>query len=199
MSNKNINHKGSRQYHPNNKGKKSLQECNQYSIKNYYYKNVFLKQLKEKCIINSFKLKTTYPGLLVGSGYLCTTEIEEVKIGFSFDYVSGSPYIPGSEIKGMLRSYFPKNNDDPKLNYIKSLFSNNLGLKNLSFDLIKKIENNIFDNNDCFIGAFPITEGYILDFDYITPHIKSEELDNNDIFNEPSPLKMIKVKPNVSF
>lgn len=224
MPNKNGNYKGSRQFHqhhnnngnnnkndynkknPNDNAKNSLKECNQYSIKNYYYKNDFLNQLRKKCTINSFKLVTTYPGLLVGSGYLCTTEIEELKIGFLFDYVSGCPYIPGSEIKGMIRSYFPKSDDDSKLsdedlklNYIKSVISDNSGVKNPSLGLIYEIEKSIFENNDCFIGAYPITEGNILDFDYITPHIQSMNLENNDIYKDPSPLKMIKVKPGVSF
>lgn len=58
---------------------------------------------------NSITAYTTYPGLLIGTGY--THEIGvigEFKIGFHFDYTTGIPIIPGSSIKGMLRSIFPQ-------------------------------------------------------------------------------------------
>ncbi len=56
----------------------------------------------------SFRLKTTYPGLLMGTGLEHDMKIDgAVKCGFSFDYVTGLPYIPGSSLKGMLRSFFP--------------------------------------------------------------------------------------------
>ncbi len=62
-----------------------------------------------------FKLKTNYPGLLIGSGYM--HEIggkekdhkgehlvkNELKLGFFFDYTTGLPCIPGSSVKGVLR------------------------------------------------------------------------------------------------
>ncbi len=67
---------------------------------------------------NSFRLQTTYPGLLIGSGYI--HEIgsnekdgdgeyyikHELKLGFFFDYTSGLPCIPGSSVKGVLRNAF---------------------------------------------------------------------------------------------
>lgn len=52
---------------------------------------------------------TTYPGLLIGSGYVHETLNEgEFKLGFYFDYTTGMPCIPGSSIKGVLRSVFPQ-------------------------------------------------------------------------------------------
>ncbi|MGB5927381.1 MAG: type III-B CRISPR module RAMP protein Cmr6, partial [Cyclobacteriaceae bacterium] len=57
---------------------------------------------------HSFRLKTTYPGLLIGTGYQHETGTEgEVKSGFHFDYSSGLPQLPGSSLKGLLRSFFP--------------------------------------------------------------------------------------------
>ncbi|MEZ4885615.1 MAG: type III-B CRISPR module RAMP protein Cmr6 [Chitinophagales bacterium] len=54
------------------------------------------------------ELKTTYPGLLIGSGYNHgTNKLGEVKIGFYFDHTTGLPLIPGSSVKGLLRSAFP--------------------------------------------------------------------------------------------
>lgn len=56
----------------------------------------------------SFKLQTTYPGLLTGIGMAHATGMEgEGKLGMVFDYTSGLPYIPGSSVKGLLRSVFP--------------------------------------------------------------------------------------------
>jgi len=54
------------------------------------------------------KLNTTYPGLLIGSGYTHETGLTgEMKLGFFFDHTSGLPVIPGSSIKGAIRSAFP--------------------------------------------------------------------------------------------
>lgn len=52
--------------------------------------------------------KTIYPGLLIGAGLSHGTGTNyDMKIGFQFDYTTGLPYIPGSSIKGVLRSMFP--------------------------------------------------------------------------------------------
>jgi CRISPR-associated protein Cmr6 len=86
-----------------------------------------------------FSLETVYPGLLIGSGYTHETNNEaEFKLGFYFDHSTGLPCIPGSSVKGMLRSAFPqfkteKANpysafkaaseiQESKLNYIATLF-----------------------------------------------------------------------------
>lgn len=53
------------------------------------------------------ELETLYPGLLSGSGYPHEMGFEgELKLGFSFDYNTGLPYLPGSSVKGTLRSLF---------------------------------------------------------------------------------------------
>ncbi len=58
---------------------------------------------------HKFPLSTTYPGLLIGSGYSHETgAIGEFKLGFFFDHTTGLPYIPGSSVKGTLRSVFPQ-------------------------------------------------------------------------------------------
>lgn len=52
-------------------------------------------------------LQVRYPGLLVGLGNAHATGAKaEVGLGFTFDYVTGQPYIPGSTVKGVLRSAF---------------------------------------------------------------------------------------------
>lgn len=49
------------------------------------------------------------PGLLTGSGY--THQIgypAEFMLGFSFDFTTGMPVLPGHSVKGVLRSVFPQ-------------------------------------------------------------------------------------------
>ena len=71
-----------------------------------FYKN-------DKC---SFSLKTKYPGLLIGVGNAHGSGgLGDIDLGFSFDYVTGCPYIPGSTVKGVLRSAFAHDE------YIKSV------------------------------------------------------------------------------
>jgi len=63
---------------------------------------------RSKETINSFELTTTYPGLLCGVGYNHGISSEsDFKVGFYFDHTTGLPVIPGSSVKGILRSAFP--------------------------------------------------------------------------------------------
>lgn len=104
-----------------------------------------LKQLSEvwKNIIakdeNIFQveLTTSYPGLITGIGVSHQTtlkwmdqndQIPEFKLGITFDYTTGLPIIPGSSIKGVLRSFFPIMNQDKfcdcykeKIDYIAAI------------------------------------------------------------------------------
>ena len=128
-----------------------------------------------------FKATTTYPGLLLGSGYL--HEIPDVKeqliIGFDFDYTTGLPIIRGSSIKGVLRSAFKH------IEYIKEL----LGNENID---IQMLESEIFDNGDIFFDA--VIEKYgttLLSDDYLAPH--------KEAIKNPIPLRFLKVSPNVTF
>ncbi len=64
---------------------------------------------------NNIELYTTYPGLLIGSGYQHEVSAKgELKLGFFFDYTTGLPIIPGSSVKGLLRSAFPQWEKDKK-------------------------------------------------------------------------------------
>lgn len=77
-----------------------------------------------------FILKTTYPGLLLGAGYGHEISAKgEFKLGFFFDYTSGLPIIPGSSIKGVLRSVFP--------NYKKRSTTDNIQYKDEELDKTK--------------------------------------------------------------
>lgn len=96
--------------------------------------------------ITRFKRATVYPGLLIGSGYNHDVNFDELgksfdgskeasfKIGFSFDHISGMPFIPGSSIKGMLRSFFP--NEYKKDRGIENFTEDQECKKKYIFDLL---------------------------------------------------------------
>jgi CRISPR-associated protein Cmr6 len=80
---------------------------------NAYYNVLYNKPLVDFIKIDNpfsldkFSLKTTYPGLLCGSGYAHDTgAMGDFKIGFYFDHTTGQPVIPGSSVKGVCRSVF---------------------------------------------------------------------------------------------
>lgn len=133
----------------------------------------------------SFVLKTTYPGLLIGTGNPHGTgqSDDDINMGFSFDYVSGQPYIPGSSVKGMLRNYF-----DNAPEVIKELLGNN------SLD-VKALTKEMFDDDkDVFFDAvlYDGNEyGLVMGEDYITPHKEATK--------NPIPIKLIKILPDVRF
>lgn len=94
-----------------------LTDSTKENQKKYFYdRNSELKESSKKVILKesaisdtlSFKLRTVYPGLVTGIGMAHETGMEgEGKLGMTFDYTSGLPYIPGSSVKGLLRSMFP--------------------------------------------------------------------------------------------
>jgi len=138
--------------------------------------------VKEGVVLGNRHLKatTTYPGLLLGSGN--THELPSIEgqaiLGFHFDYTSGLPVIPGSSIKGVLRSAFKHEA------YIREL------LKDEEANVVD-IEKEIFDNGDVFFDAEIIAGSRILGDDYLTPH--------GDGIKEPIPLRFIKVMPGITF
>lgn len=73
-------------------------------------KEIVKSEFEELNFNTELRLFTTYPGLLVGSGYSFGTGVKEgneLKLGFYFDHTTGMPLIPGSSVKGLLRSAFP--------------------------------------------------------------------------------------------
>jgi CRISPR-associated protein Cmr6 len=160
-----------------------------------------------------FSLSTTYPGLLIGSGYNHAVGAEgEFKIGFFFDHVTGLPIIPGSSVKGLLRSAFPQRNitgkkakhQDAKVKFIRKLLSE-INPSHVNID-IDKLEQIIFDGidiskPDSFLPTSKrvIFHDAILDKntreifeqDFITPH--------KNKLKEPVPIMFLKIKPNISF
>ncbi len=183
-----------------------------------------LDTLNEKNIpfYSSFSLKTTYPGLLLGSGYVHETGSEgEFKLGFYFDHTTGLPLIPGSSIKGILRSAFKQvvfvgqlvGINKEEVNALElEIFEGVDVLKTKSEDLNEKHRKNWKYLNpykrDIFYDAIPIKsmhppivnqhEGRLLDEDYITPHINRENPKLSP-FSDPTPLLFLKILPDVVF
>lgn len=145
--------------------------------------------------VKSFSLSTMYPGLLIGTGNAHDIKAKEgIKVGFSFDYVTGLPIIPGSSVKGVLRSYFPqKENSDKDLTEYESELVKLL--KELTKETLdwRYLEEDIFNNNDVFLGAYPVITDRkkILARDYITPH--------KDPLKDPVPITMLKVRPGIEY
>ncbi|MDR2011239.1 MAG: type III-B CRISPR module RAMP protein Cmr6 [Bacteroidales bacterium] len=111
----------------------------------------------------SFELKTTYPGLITGVGLNHATGlIGEIKLGFQFDYTTGLPYIPGSSIKGLLRSAFPFS---LKVKKEKEQEKNVQDYRNNRFSYIKKLLNNLKDENNADI-SIDISESEIKTLEY---------------------------------
>lgn len=161
-------------------------------------------------------LKTVYPGLTTGVGVIHETGlIGEIKLGFQFDYTTGLPYIPGTSVKGLLRSMFPyslkenkkKENDTKVLAYRKERTDYIAGLftdKKLSATDVKALEYAIFNGcdvggkklpssqKDVFLDAFPIEtgKGGLVGLDYITPH--------TDVLKNPNPIQFLKIMPEVT-
>ena len=152
-------------------------------------------------------MKVQAPGLLIGSGLahgLPGSE-EDVKTGLQFDYTSGLPVIPGSSVKGVIRSAFPMiAADAEKLNYIRSLIADIPEFSSLVLEDndILELGNQMFNHGDIFADALLVGYGtrmkqhgpvkQVLTEDYITPHTGGP-------LAQPIPIKIVKVAPGVTF
>lgn len=155
----------------------------------------------EKNGFSTFLLTTHYPGLLAGSGLSHgIKDDQDIKAGFLFDYTTGMPYLPGSSVKGALRSFFPQNNEDTsRISYISYLLKKIAGVE-VSPEDILSFTQQLFDDNEssshrCIFMDAMITHvdkgGRFIGNDYITPHPSPVK--------EPNPLQFLKVLPKVTF
>jgi CRISPR-associated RAMP protein, cmr6 family len=152
----------------------------------------------------SFTAKVQYPGLVVGMANPTMNSIkegssqknEEFKTGFTFDYVSGLPYIPGSSIKGILRESIKKYKEDVS-KYLDIEENIDLSISNL-IDMLfgddqgsNECSNAEAFKRDVFFDAM-IIDGdknkYILKEDFITPHFE---------FENPKPIRILALKSEV--
>lgn len=177
------------------------QQLLEYSYQSHGY------NLDKSIVSHRFPLKTTYPGLVCGTGTSHEVAIEgEFKLGCSFDHTTGLPIIPASSVKGLLRSLF-KNKDAHE--FLQELLQVIAPDKKVSIDLLDKaIFEGIRDGKavslckrDIFFDAVLISQSKpvkIMEADYITPHINRKNPELSRLTN-PVPIQFIKVRPNISF
>jgi CRISPR-associated protein Cmr6 len=149
--------------------------------------------------IQSFELTTEYPGLATGLGSPHGTGYKgEYKLGFHFDHTTGLPIIPGSSVKGVLRSAFQYSPDYIKY-LLESLPEKETPMPRIDISVLEK---EIFAGEgispykrDVFLDAVIVSSGdndeLFLADDFITPH--------PDEFKDPIPLQFLKVRSQVTF
>ena len=177
---------------------------------------------------DSLVLTTSYPGLTIGVGYNHDAQgIDSAfKIGFQFDHSTGMPLLPGSSVKGTLRSMFPNRYllEQKRMKaeawqaYSKPRYQMIGQLTQLDPEKVDLLELELFGGvvngsplsiyqRDIFLDAVPVEIGAtnfgskgtrLFGDDYITPHIDrvSPKL---SAFANPEPLKFLKVMPDVKY
>lgn len=110
----------------------------------------------------SFQLTTIYPGILIGAGYSHYAikgegEDSDYQLGFFFDHTLGIPIIPGSSVKGVLKSVFPISgkNRAAKLDYVYNLVRKENDKISKEY-LLENWEEIFFKNDNVFFHAFPV-------------------------------------------
>ena len=176
----------------------NLREHNQ-TLTDYTVNAEKLMTPLDKCIApHDFDMKTVYPGLLIGTGLSHSFGGKgEAKLGICLDYTTGMPYIPGSSVKGTLRSAFCDTE------YIRNLLPDEKSID------IAELEARIFGNSidkdrkqysvsaneqDTFYDAVITSTGKLLATDFITPHRQNKKLME---LAEPNPITMIRIRPGV--
>jgi len=153
-----------------------------------------------------FTLDTTYPGLIIGSGYNHGISSDyDAKIGFYFDHTTGLPLIQGSSVKGLLRSCFGLefgNQVDPykenKHTFIRELLNKpNLDVEALANEIFEGLDSedkpmSIYKRDIFYEARVVSIKNDLIHDDYITPH-------GDDPFKDPKPIRFIKVAPEVTF
>lgn len=171
-------------------------------------KSVFDNLSYPENILRTIELTTIYPGLVCGIGY--EHEIgfaNEFKLGFSFDNTSGLPYIPGSSIKGTIRSAFKD------IGYLKSIIKESELAVKLNLIDWRKLEKHIFEGfdydnktqlntyqTDVFFDAFISSvkdNSYFISDDYITSHRQKDG--SYSPLLDPNPIRFLKVRSAVIF
>ncbi|HBT97215.1 MAG TPA: type III-B CRISPR module RAMP protein Cmr6 [Desulfobulbaceae bacterium] len=156
-----------------------------------------------------FHLKTLYPGLLAGLGYAheaMENVNNQIKLGFSLDFVTGLPVIPGSSVKGVLRSLFDDEEAVTALRqreYWPKAGGQPVDADALPQALFGESEN---DGQVIFWDAWPVKSASdkVFGLDYITPHLPKSQ-DGKDLAEEyrgltnPVPIMMLKVIPGVTW
>ena len=196
-------------------GNANLSEKNKFITSSEFksFKTANEKKISEALKgFNCVEMEVLPPGLLIGSGISHGIPgAEDFQLGFQFDYTTGLPVIPGSSVKGVLRSMFPMKGESEKKGYIESLLPKewNGDIMSLGeilfkhddlatsetpvfFDAIvcRGVEKKLQDQNNDQTNQNK-DKGDILSRDYITPH--------GDPLKSPTPIQFMKVLPGVRF
>jgi len=149
----------------------------------------------------SFTLKSTYPGLIIGSGYTHgISNDNDSKMGFYFDFTSGLPTLPGSSVKGVLRSLFgygdKARDKEQKHAFIRDILQKeHLDVNQLAEEIFegtnKAAPISIYKRDKFYEARIVKSAGGILQEDYITPH--------KQMLKNPLPIKIIKVRGGTTF
>jgi len=166
---------------------KDITHCNDLLTKAVFNHSDDYNEMPKDIMSHSFLMETVYPGALIGMGnpHGSHLSLADSNMGFSFDYVTGQPYIPGSSVKGVLRSLF-KDHPEVVAEILKHITKKAVD--------VKKLEYEIFDGEDVFFDAVIYKGnqiGHIIGFDYLAPHPQKTK--------SPIPIQFIKVLPDVSF
>ena len=143
--------------------------------------------------LSTWEFRSTYPGVLIGIGQNHNVSGKgEIGMGFTFDYVTGMPYLPGSSLKGLLRYGFKQTE------YIQTLIKG-ITNKTLSEEEIVEFEKTIFggmtqDKRAVFYDVIISNpeEKDLLALDVITPHSKNG-------LKEPNPITFLRICPGIKF
>lgn len=175
---------------------------------------------------HGFALTTDYPGLLIGTGD--PHGLKGIKTDFSagmyFDHTTGIPLIPGSSVKGKLRSWFgvPSKNKqeryaDKKSATIRRICENrfhkhDIDVRQLAMEIFEGIRTDGTRlgryGQDRFEDAPIINDASRLYYDtYITAHHDVSDKPENsadaapvdDLYKEPNPVRILKIAPGVTF
>ncbi len=145
---------------------------------------------KSEIANETFVMKTTYPGLLVGHSIHHSSGKSEGDIGsgIDLDFVTGQPYIAATSVKGVLRSCF-KNKKEAAIEIIRTVTE-----KEFTPETLEELEKELFEGTDIFLDAVVYDGdkyGRIVGKDYFSPH-------RSDL-KTPVPLLLIKILPDVRF
>ncbi len=138
----------------------------------------------------TFSLYVTYPGLLIGVGSPHDASVKgAINGGFSFDYVTGLPVIPGSSLKGILRSCFSGGGSREERRERQAWLRSQLPDRH-DMDM-DALETACFEKNDVFLGVYPFP------FQGTEKLLEKENFAPQKELSDPNILTFVKLRPNV--
>lgn len=142
--------------------------------------------------ISMLEFTSCYPGILIGIGHSHGVKGKgEIGMGFTFDYVTGLPYLPGSSLKGIIRSGFKQ------AGFIHEVVQDVLDTELSDSEMIELMEQ-IFEGKGqkrrfIFYDAVICDhekDKPVLALDVIAPH-------SPDGLKEPNPVTFLRICPGV--